>query len=84
MAAPAGEDGPLAGKRLVLTGTLPNLKRAEAQALIVEAGGQVVGSVSGKTDYLVAGKKAGSKLDRARELGVAVLDEAELLALIGE
>ncbi len=73
---------PLAGKTLVLTGTLPVLTRDEAKALIEAAGGKVAGSVSKKTSYVVAGEEAGSKLDRARELGVTVLDEAGLRALL--
>ncbi|MDR2093424.1 MAG: NAD-dependent DNA ligase LigA [Azoarcus sp.] len=71
--------GPFSGKTFVLTGTLPNLKRDDAKALIENAGGKVSGSVSRKTDYLVAGEEAGSKLDKARELGIAILDEAGLL-----
>ena len=74
----------VAGKTFVLTGTLPTLKRAEAGARIKEAGGKVVGSVSAKTDYVVAGEEAGSKLEKAQKLGVAVLDEAALLAMLGE
>ena len=73
---------PLVGKTLVLTGTLPTLKRDDAKARIEAAGGKVAGSVSRKTDYLVAGDEAGSKLDKAYELGVAVIDEAELLKLL--
>lgn len=73
---------PLLGKTLVLTGTLPTLSRDEAKALIEAAGGKVSGSVSKKTHYLIAGEEAGSKLDKARELGVAVLDEAGLQALL--
>ena len=76
--------GPLAGKSLVLTGTLPNLKRHEAAAKIEAAGGKVVGSVSKKTDYLVAGEAAGSKLTKAEKLSISVIDEAELLRLCGE
>ncbi len=75
--------GPLAGKTFVLTGTLPTLARGEASALIRAAGGSVTSSVSKNTDYVVAGESAGSKLDRARELGVSVLDEAQFRALLG-
>ena len=74
--------GPLTGKTLVLTGTLPALSRQQATDLIVAAGGKVTGSVSAKTDYVVVGEDAGSKLDKARRLGVASLDEAGLLALV--
>jgi len=74
----------IAGKSFVLTGTLPTLKREEAAAKIEEAGGKVSSSVSKKTDYVVAGEEAGSKLTKAQELGVSVLDEAGLLKLLGE
>ena len=73
---------PLFGKTLVLTGTLPTLSREEAKALIEEAGGKVAGSVSKKTHYVVAGDEAGSKLEKAQALGVPVLDEAGLQALL--
>jgi DNA ligase (NAD+) len=78
---PPGE-GPLAGKTLVLTGTLPTLTREEATEMIVGAGGKVTGSVSRKTDYVVAGESAGTKLANAERLGVAVLDEAGLRDLL--
>jgi DNA ligase (NAD+) len=72
--------GPLAGMTFVLTGTLPNLSRDEAKTRIEAAGGKVTGSVSKKTSTVVAGDDAGSKLDKAKELGIPVWDEAELLA----
>jgi len=74
--------GILAGKTLVLTGTLPTLTRDAAKEKIETAGGKVAGSVSKKTDYVVAGEEAGSKLTKAQELGVPILDEAGLLALL--
>lgn len=74
--------GPLEGKTLVLTGTLPTLTRPEATVIIEAAGGKVTSSVSKATDYLVAGEKAGSKLTKAEGLGIAILTEAELLALV--
>jgi DNA ligase (NAD+) len=73
---------PLSGKTLVITGTLPGLSRDEAKDRIEAAGGKVAGSVSKKTDYLVAGTEAGSKLVKAQALGLAVIDEAALLALL--
>lgn len=74
----------LEGLTFVLTGSLPNLKRSEAKALIEAHGGRVTGSVSGKTSYVVVGEDPGSKLDKARQLDVPLLDEAGLLAMIGE
>ena len=74
----------VSGKTFVLTGTLPTLKRDQAQALIEAAGGKVSGSVSKKTDYVVAGEAAGSKLEKANALGVVVLNEGELLELLGK
>ena len=73
---------PLAGKTVVLTGTLPTLSRDEAKDLLEAAGAKVAGSVSKKTDYMIAGAEAGSKLDKARELGVAVLDEDGMKELL--
>jgi DNA ligase (NAD+) len=73
----------LAGKTFVLTGTLPRFTRDEAKKMIEDAGGKVTGSVSKKTDYVVAGSDAGSKLDKARELGVAVIDEKQMEDLAG-
>jgi DNA ligase (NAD+) len=78
---PPGE-GPLAGKTLVLTGTLPDLTREQASELITAAGGRVTGSVSRRTDYLVAGASPGSKLAQAERLGVAVIDEDGLRSLL--
>ena len=75
--------GPLSNKRLVLTGTLPSMTRDEAAELIRDSGGEVVSSVSAKTDYVVAGEKAGSKLEKANKLGVEVLSQEQLLKLIG-
>jgi DNA ligase (NAD+) len=82
-AAAAGSVAGVAGKTFVLTGTLPTLGRDEARDLIEKAGGKVSGSVSKNTHYVVAGEEAGSKLTKAQELGVAILDEASLRALLG-
>ena len=76
--------GPFAGKIVVLTGTLSAMTRDEAKERIEEGGGKVTGSVSAKTDFVVAGEEAGSKLDKARSLGVKVLDEKQFLELLGE
>ena len=75
--------GVFAGKTFVLTGTLPTLTREEATAKIEALGGKVTGSVSKKTDFVLAGAEAGSKLDKAQELGVKILDEAEFLKMCG-
>ena len=75
--------GAFAGKIVVLTGTLSSMSRDEAKDRIEAAGGKVTGSVSKKTDYVVAGTEAGSKLERAAELGVRVLDEDEFLKMLG-
>lgn len=82
VAAGPDAEAPFAGKTVVLTGTLPTLTRPQAKAQIEAAGGKVTGSVSKKTDYLVAGEAAGSKLDKARDLGVAVIDEVALFDLL--
>jgi DNA ligase (NAD+) len=75
---------PLAGLTFVITGTLPTMSRDQAKAYIETHGGKVTGSVSGRTDYLLAGEKAGSKLAKAEKLGVPVVDEAALARLAGE
>jgi DNA ligase (NAD+) len=72
----------LAGLTFVITGTLPTLSRDEAKDKLEAAGAKVAGSVSKKTNYLVAGEEAGSKLDKARELGVNVIDEAGMLEIL--
>jgi DNA ligase (NAD+) len=79
---PKAQSSAIADKTFVITGTLPTLKREEAAAKIEALGGKVSGSVSKKTDYLVAGEEAGSKLSKAQELGVTVIDEAGLLKLL--
>jgi len=81
-AAAASETGIFAGKTFVLTGTLPTLTRDEATARIEAAGGKVTGSVSKKTDFVLAGEEAGSKLEKAQQLGIKILDEAEFLKQI--
>jgi DNA ligase (NAD+) len=81
-ASPEPAEGPLSGKTLVVTGTLPGFSRSEAEEAIRAAGGHPASSVSAKTDYLVAGDKAGSKLAKAEKLGVAVLDEDGFRALL--
>ena len=81
--APASrEDNPFFGKTLVFTGTLPTLGRAEAKTMAQDVGAKVSGSVSKKTDYVIAGAEAGSKLEKAQQLGVAVIDETEFLRLV--
>lgn len=82
MSAETEGEGVLAGKTFVLTGTLPNLSREQAKEMIEAKGGKVSGSVSKKTSFVVAGAEAGSKLDKAQELGVAILDEAGLLSML--
>lgn len=82
--AAAASASPLAGRTIVVTGTLPSMGRREAEALIERLGGKAASSVSKKTDYVLAGENAGSKLDKARTLGVPVLDEAAFFTLIGE
>lgn len=81
--APASsEDNPFFGKKLVFTGTMPTLGRAEAKTMAQDVGAKVSGSVSKKTDYVIAGAEAGSKLEKAQALGVTVLDEAEFLKML--
>jgi DNA ligase (NAD+) len=75
---------PLAGLTFVITGTLPTMSREQARQMVEVHGGKVTGSVSGNTDYLIAGEKAGSKLDRAQKLGVPVIDEAELHRMVSK
>jgi DNA ligase (NAD+) len=78
---PAAKAGPFAGKTFVLTGTLPTLTREAASAKIEALGGKVSSSVSKKTDYVLAGTEAGSKLEKAQKLGVKIIDEAEFLKM---
>lgn len=83
VAAQTAVSGAVAGKTFVLTGALPGLSRDDAKARIEAAGGKVTGSVSKKTDFVVAGSDAGSKLDKAQALGVTIIDEQQLIALLG-
>jgi len=82
-AQPAAVGGALAGATVVLTGTLPTLTRPAATERIEQAGGRVTSSVSKTTTFVVAGESAGGKLEKARSLGVAIIDEAELLRRLG-
>jgi DNA ligase (NAD+) len=84
METPVQADRPLAGLTIVVTGTLKKLKRDEIERMITELGGRAAGSVSRKTSFVVAGEDAGSKLDKAKELGVQVISEAEFLKKIGK
>ena len=77
------QDGPLTGKTIVITGTLSNWSRKEAEGLVEKAGGRAAGSVSKKTDYVLAGENAGSKLDKAEKLGIEILDEAAFAQMVG-
>ena len=81
-AAPIGDIGPFSGKTVVLTGTLSALSRDEAKDKLEALGAKISGSVSKKTDYVIYGAEAGSKLDKANALGVAVLDEDRFLAML--
>ena len=76
-------DSPFAGKTIVLTGSLSLMSRDDAKARLTELGAKVAGSVSKKTDLVIAGEAAGSKLAKAQELGIAVIDEAEMIRLLG-
>jgi DNA ligase (NAD+) len=80
---PAIASGPFAGKTFVLTGTLPTFTREQATAKIESLGGKVSGSVSKKTDFVLAGDEAGSKLDKAQKLGVKIIDEKKFLKMCG-
>ncbi len=83
LAEPAKKERPLEGKTFALTGTLPSFTRDQAKALIEERGGHVAASVSKKTHYVIAGEDAGSKLEKAKTLGIAILDENEFRKLVG-
>jgi DNA ligase (NAD+) len=80
----SSENLPLSGQSIVVTGTLPTMERKEIEDLIAKLGGKASGSVSKKTSFVIAGESAGSKLDKAKELGVKVIDEAEFLKKIGK
>ena len=82
IASLAAVAGAVAGKTFVLTGALPNTSRDDAKARIEAAGGKVAGSVSKKTDFVVAGSDAGSKLDKAQALGIQIIDEQQLIGLL--
>ncbi len=77
------KDNPFMGKTVVITGTLPTYKRSEAQEIIEKLGGKAAGSVSKKTDYVLAGEAAGSKLTKAQQLGITIIDEDEFRRMIG-
>jgi DNA ligase (NAD+) len=81
---PGAAEGVLTGQSVVLTGTLPHLKREQAEEIILRHGGHVSSAVSRKTSFVLLGESAGSKLNKARELGISTLSEAEFLALVGE
>src|SRR5262249_36337195 len=81
---PEAAIGPFAGKTFVLTGTLPSMTREEAAAKIEARGGKVSSSVSKKTDFVLAGAEAGSKLEKAQKLGVRIIDEADFLKMCNE
>ena len=82
--AAKNDGGTLKGKKFVLTGTLPTLTRSEATEIIEKAGGETASSVSKNTDYVLAGENAGSKLDKARLLGVKIISESDLMELVGD
>jgi DNA ligase (NAD+) len=82
LASRSSTDGVLSGQTVVLTGTLPSMSRTQAKELIEAAGGKVSGSVSKKTSFVLAGEEAGSKLEKANKLGISVIDEAGLIALL--
>jgi len=83
-AAAEASEGPLAGKTVVVTGTLSHFTRSEAKRAIEAAGGRAASSVSKKTDYVLVGEDPGSKAEKARELGVKIIDEEEFRKMVGE